>query len=128
MYSFTKNERLTSQLLIDKLFESNHSFVVSPLKVLWINAEHPGKYPVQIAISVPKKKFKRAVDRNLLKRRIREAYRKNKSILYDFLNENNKKCLVILIYNSQKELTYQEIESKIILVLHRLIQENGKIS
>ena len=69
----------------------------------------------QILISVPKRNFKRAVDRNLLKRRIREAYRLNKSILVD-----NEKLLIAYIYTAKEILAYAEIEKKLVAGLVKL--------
>ena len=80
MQTFSKSERLCSKIAIEKLVEEGKSFHLSPFKISWLsNTEE--SVPVQILISVPKRTFKRAVYRNLLKRRIREAYRKNKQSL-----------------------------------------------
>ena len=86
----------------------------------------PLKQPAQIAISVKKRVFRKAVHRNLLKRRIREAYRKNKSELYFQLDEYDLKIVFILIYTATKILSYREVEEKIIVILNRLKEELAK--
>ena len=78
MYSFKKEERLCNVKLIEKLFTEGSSFLVYPFRIVWLSEVNTSSYPVQVLISVPKKRFKRAVDRNLIKRRIREVYRLNK--------------------------------------------------
>ena len=79
MYSFKKEERLCNVKLIEKLFTDGSSFLVYPFRIIWLSEVANSVHPVQVLISVPKKRFKRAVDRNLLKRRIRELYRIHKS-------------------------------------------------
>ena len=76
--TFKKEERIVSNLLIETLFEKGNSQSLSayPLRAVYLRTEHrKGCAPVQLLISVPKKKFKHAVDRNRVKRQIREAYR-----------------------------------------------------
>jgi len=79
---------------------------------------------VQLLISVTKKNFKKAVDRNKLKRLVREGYRSNKLLLYDYLNEHNKSTLLGLIYVGETILSPKEIEQKLILILQRLIEQD----
>lgn len=120
MQTFSKAERLCSKVLIDKLVETGSSFNSFPFRVTWKKVDE-GTSPVQVLISVPKRVYKRAVDRNLLKRLIREAYRKNKMELYRALE--NKKIHLMLIYTSKTIIEYTEMEEKIINVLKRLSKE-----
>ncbi len=126
MQTFKKEERLSSKKIVDKLFSEGKSFAIHPFRVVWLNYDLKSEYPAQILISIPKKKFKRAVDRNLLKRRIREAYRKNKASWYEFMIENNLKCVFAVLYNSHEIASYKAIEEKIILILDRLQSEYEK--
>ena len=127
MQTFKKEERLSKIKVIDKLFSEGKKFNITPFRIIWINTEIESQYPVQVLISVSKKQFKRAIDRNLIKRRIREAYRKNKANLYSGLNKSAKKCVFALLYNSSEIASYKDIEEKIILILQRLqtIHENN---
>ena len=77
---FGKNQKLKSFKVIGKLFESGNSFISYPFKIVWLYNETTSPY-CKFSVSVPKRKYKHAVDRNLIKRKIREAYRLNKSIL-----------------------------------------------
>ena len=91
-YGLTKSERLTSQLIIEKLFAGgNASMAAFPLRIVFMQMKKQGGEDVKdeplvsILVSVPKKRFRHAVDRNRMKRLVREAYRLNKHILWDAL-------------------------------------------
>ena len=118
--TFKKEERLTNKKVFDRLFNSGQSISVPPFRLLW--AENPNL--TQLGIAVPKKSFAKAVQRNKLKRRIREAYRKNKHLLYAFLKKKNLHIALMVIYTDKQELSYKEIEQKMVLSLQKLI---GKI-
>ncbi len=120
MQTFTKTERLSSKLLIDRLVEKGKSFNNSPFKFVWIELEESAT-PVLFLISVPKRNFKRAVDRNKLKRRSREAYRKNKADLL-IKQLGDKKICLMLVYIAKEKLEYIEIEQKIKEGLQRLVK------
>jgi ribonuclease P protein component len=118
MQTFTKAERLSSKLLIDKLVEKGKSFNNAPFKIVWIELQEASAV-TQVVITVPKRNFKKAVDRNKLKRRIREAYRKNKQeSLYSKLGE--KKLCMMIVYIAKEKLDYNTIELKVKECLQRL--------
>lgn len=117
MQTFTKAERLSGKTALDILFQTGKSFNSFPFKVVWKEAAESA-VPVQLVISVPKRMFKRAVDRNLIKRRIREAYRRNKGSFYESLD--GKKIHLMLIYTAKTLPEYKDVEDKIIAVLQRL--------
>ena len=127
MQTFKKEERLSKTKLIDQLFAEGEKFSIPPFRIIWLETDLTTKSPAQILISVPKKRFKSAVVRNKIKRRTREAYRKNKKSFYNFLNKTNKNCVFALVYNSGDIGSYKDIEEKIILILQRLqtIHENN---
>lgn len=86
---------------------------------------HP--FLVKILITVSNKNFKKAVDRNHIKRLVRESYRKNKQILYDVFSEKNENFIIALQYTGKNILSYKETEDKIILILQRLLQKHEEI-
>lgn len=124
-FSFKKSERLTSKRVIGELFSSGKSFFHPPFRVYWAPGTQEQKKQVQVAISVPKKNFKRAVDRNRIKRKIKEAYRKNKAIFQDFINDE-KGFSALLVYSSDEDMSYFLIEEKVIETLQRLHAKHEK--
>ncbi len=121
MQTFKKEERLCSKKSIDFLFAKGKSFYVNPFKIKWVYEDLNTMMPAQILIVVPKRYIKKAHTRNKIKRLIREAYRKNKFILYDALKISDKQIIFAIIYNDKDNLAYNLIEEKIILTLQRLI-------
>ncbi|WP_395807128.1 ribonuclease P protein component [Daejeonella sp.] len=121
MNSLKKEERLCNIKLIEKLYHSGSSFLVYPFRIIWHSSEAISEFPVQILISVPKKKFKRAVDRNLLKRRIREIYRTQKAEnLFPFLNERSEKIVLGINYIGNEIAEYVSMEKKFNTAMLRL--------
>ncbi|WP_395802031.1 ribonuclease P protein component [Daejeonella sp.] len=121
MNSFNKEERLCNVKLIDKLYHNGSSFLVYPFRIIWLAADSDLPFPAQILISIPKKRFKKAVDRNLLKRRIREIYRLNKSeMLYPFLNQRSEKIILAINYIGNEISEYASLEKKFISAIQRL--------
>ncbi len=121
-FTFRKHERLCSQIAIGELIREGKTINHYPfrLQYLEIKDREEAPSPVQLAIAVPKRNFKRAVKRNLLKRRIREAYRINKSWLYEQLKTKNIGVNLLLIYVSTEISSYNEIERKLVSLLQRL--------
>jgi ribonuclease P protein component len=120
MQTFSKNERLCSKPLIDQLVQKGNSFNGFPFKIIWLEIQESSA-PVKIVISVPKRNFKRAVDRNRIKRLIRETYRKNKHTLIERIG--NRKIVLLLVYTSKTFIDYTGTEEKIKIVLNRLSNE-----
>ncbi len=123
--TFKKEERLFEKKLIDRLFKEGNNFFQFPFKVVYLRLDEPAVYLAKILISVPKRNFKRAVDRNRIKRLVREAYRRNKFILNTTeKNEYKSKIYVIgFIYTARQLISFSEIERKIIIALQQLKQE-----
>jgi len=112
--TFKKAERLKSNLAIKGLLDQGKTLSSFPLKIFWNSVEDPGqKFPVKVAILVPKKRFPRAVDRNLMKRRIRESYRQNKQPLYESLNKSDLKLLIVIMLLSDEIMTFSKVESSL---------------
>ena len=124
MYTFTKEERLCNKKLIDELFHNGSSFLCYPFKASWLVVSQPQQYPAQIVFSVSKKRFKRAVDRNLIKRRMREAYRLNKQLqLYNSLIGADKQIVLSVGYIGKEIAAYEFIEKKMLKLLTQLNTE-----
>ncbi|WP_317221325.1 ribonuclease P protein component [Bacteroides pyogenes] len=121
MYTLRKAERLNSKILIGKMFESgtSKSFSIFPIRIVYMPLEE-AKQPVSILISVSKRKFKRAVRRNRVKRQIREAYRKNKHLLTDELLRRGQCIAIAFIYLSDEFVTTSELEDKMKTALLRI--------
>jgi len=126
--SFSKGERLHGKDAIEEVFQQGKAIHMHPFKVLFLPKDEGQKEFSRLTIVVGKRNFRHASDRNLLKRRIREAYRTNKSIFLDSLKKTNSKCTWILIYVSHSILPYNEIREKIILTLQRLTNEYEKVN
>ena len=122
MYTFKKEERLCSKKLLDKLFHNGSSFLLYPFRITWLVTDQlPAEVPVQVVISVSKRKFRRAVDRNLLKRRMREIYRQNKAeMVYSRLD---KPMLLAISYIGNDISEYRFMEKKLKLGLDKLRQQ-----
>lgn len=121
-FSFHKNERLCSKKVIDKLFAEGKSFFVYPLKIVYLETPLPVKNQVQAAFTVGKRNFKKAVQRNLIKRRMREAYRLNKQNLYEGLGD--KQLAVFFIYTGKTISEYKQIETSLIKGIKKLKELN----
>lgn len=125
-YSFTKEERLTHKTVISELFTNGKGYNTYPFRIVWKSADLRSKFPCQVAITVSKKKFKLAVTRNLLKRRIREIYRLNKHELYTELENNNSQIAFMIVYLPKEILSSEEMESRLKKALNRLPKEYEK--
>ena len=119
-FKYPKKEKLCSKILISKLFENSYRLSKYPLKLLWIEAELTAEVPIQSTISVSKRRFKKAVTRILLKRRIREAFRLNKNELYENVIAENKQIALMIIYQSNDILPYSDIEKSIKFLFEEL--------
>ena len=122
MKTFNKEERLCSRKYLNLLFKNGSSFLLYPFRVSYLTVDNKAAFPVQVVINVPKKRYKHAVDRNLLKRRIREAYRLQKQVaLYDQLTQSEGLLLLALQYVGKQKYELPFIEKKLSAVLRKLL-------
>ncbi len=111
--TFHKTERLCRTKIIAELFEKGNVFYSTHFKIVWNISTVNLSSPAQVAFSVSKKSFRLAVTRNLIKRRMKEAYRKNKQVLYDYLNSENIQVAFIIILRKSIVPDYQTVENSI---------------
>lgn len=116
--TFSKKERLTSVKSITRLFEAGNSLVVYPLKVVWLPFPDDSPFAAQAAFAVSRRNFRKAVDRNLLKRRMREAYRLGKNSFYDACGE--RKIILMFIYIAKEPLPSKNIAKAMATTLNRI--------
>jgi len=124
LYTLCKAERLKSETRIGKMFEGgvSKSFSIFPMRVVYMPVEQ-SEVPASILVSVSKRRFKRAVKRNRVKRQIREAYRKNKQLLTDELLRCNQHLAVAFIYLSDELTSSAELEEKMKIALQRISEK-----
>lgn len=115
--TFHKQERLSGKKAIDLLFAKGKGTSIAPLKMIVKPSLSTQTFPARVMFIVPKKKFKRAHDRNLLKRRMREAYRLNKNSFYQLLKERELKVSCALLYTGGKTDTYAVIHKALVELL-----------
>src|SRR5690606_21260545 len=120
---FPSAEKLKSKILIDRLFAEGKSLNKFPLKLIYTPIGNEEIHTHKTGVSVPKRNFKKAVDRNYFKRLMREAFRKNK-----YLVDNNlpKKFAFMFIYTGQKRFGYAELETAVKEIMEKLIEREGR--
>ena len=120
-FTLHKKDRLCSQKTIEELFLSGESFLAYPLKVVFLKTELPQHSRVQAAFTVSKRNFKRAVKRNILKRRMREAYRLNKPDLYRELATKDLDLAIMFVYIGKDLVEYAPIEKAMLSAFKKLL-------
>jgi ribonuclease P protein component len=114
-FTFKKEERLSKEKIIQELFEKGSSFYLYPFKVYFMQNPDSDSKVHQVLISVSKKNFKKAVERNAIKRRIREAYRLNKNLL-----SGQNKLAIAYIYSVKEILPSAQIRERLVKTFKRL--------
>ena len=115
-FTYPKKEKLKSKTTIDLLFSEGNSVSKFPLRLVYVENKELNAEPIKMGVSVSKKYFKKAVDRNYFKRVLRETYRLNKHILIDNLE---KPYAFMFFYQTKERLSYQEIEEKTIQLFQK---------
>jgi ribonuclease P protein component len=126
--TFRKRERMVSRKLIEMLFNGNssHSMAAFPLRAVYAATErNKGDVAVQLLISVPKKRFRHAVDRNRVKRQVREAFRRHKQVLYDAMPAN-RQLLLALVWLTDTHMASAEIEVRLASLVQRIAEKVKK--
>ncbi len=119
-FTLGKQERLKSRKLIGRLYAEGNSVKAFPLRMMYLQTLHTSNFPAQVGVSVAKRNFKKAPDRNRLKRLMRETYRLQKGIVYDNL-ENP--YVFMISYIGREEMPYEDLFSKMNKLLTLFIEE-----
>ena len=125
MFHFPKNQKLCNEKAIERLFENGKSLTEKPFRIIYNIDNNNEDVFLKALIVVPKKRVRLASDRNVIKRRVKEAYRLQKSELEKYLKSNNQQLNLAIIYQKHEILDYKLIEVKIKLLLSRLKEELG---
>lgn len=123
-YTLGKNEKLKSKKLIAKLFAEGKRVKTSTIQLIYLPQLHPAQFPIMVGFSVPKKTIPLAVNRNKIKRQMREIYRTNKHLFADAVNE---KFIFMFVYASKSAIKYEELYlafENLRVKLIKKIQEN----
>jgi ribonuclease P protein component len=126
--TFRKPEKICNQNQIDNLFKGGKSMKSGLFKLIFVKTESSGKSPVQVLIAVPKKNLRHAVDRNRMKRLIREAYRLNKHKILDEYSNTGKHLDIAFIFLGNQPVSQAETAAAINVLLDRLIDKHEKNS
>lgn len=118
-FTYPKHEKLKSKTTIDLLFSDGNSVSKFPLRLVYVENTEENAELIKMGVSVSKKYFKKAVDRNYYKRVLRETYRLNKHLLIDNLE---KPYAFMFFYQTSDRLSYQEIEEKTIQLFQKFIE------
>ena len=123
MFEFPKKQKLCNETAIKEMFSNGESFVIPPIRLIWKEQVNSDDVAIKSIIVVPKKQLKLASDRNIVRRRMKEAYRLNKSTIENSLKNKGKQLNIAIVYQNDKRLSYKVIEEKIKLILGRLKEE-----
>ena len=126
-HTFKKGERLKSRHEIDRLFAGeSQSFNQYPLRLVWQDMDQKrSNFPIQLAISVPKRRFKKAVDRNKIRRLVRESYRLRKGAFYDELSDDSNQMAWMIIYIGKKKEDFLTIDKTMDKLMKRFLKMQG---
>lgn len=124
-FIYPKKERLKSKTTIDLLFSDGKSVSKYPLRLVYRQVEVDATEKIKMGVSVSKKYFKKAVDRNYFKRVLRETYRLNKHLLLDNIEQP---YAVMFFYQTKDRLSYEEINTKTIQLFEKFLLQVNKTS
>lgn len=119
-FTYSKQEKLKSRKLLEAIFKKGQSFTVYPIKLFYLQPEEPVDFYIKAGVGVSSRHFKHAVDRNRIKRMLREAYRTQKQPLHTVLAENGKQMAAFFLYIDKVLPEYAVLELKMQQVLAKL--------
>jgi ribonuclease P protein component len=124
--SFGKEEKLKSRKLINQVFAEGKAVSVTPLRLVYIQPTTEMDVPVKVGVTVSSRNFKKAVDRNRIKRLLREAYRLNKTELIDQSTKTGKQLAAFIIYTDKVLPEFSLINQKMQVILAKLIKATSE--
>lgn len=124
-FSYNKFEKLKSRKQIELLFAKGKSISAFPVKVFYLPVDHTPVHPVQVGVGVSARNFKKAVDRNTIKRRMREAYRLHKLPLHEHLVAQQKSVAVFILWIDKQMPTTAALQELMPAVIEKLIKQLG---
>jgi len=124
-FSYNKFEKLKSRKQIELLFAKGKSISAFPVKVFYLPINHTPLHPVQVGVGVSARNFKKAVDRNTTKRRMREAYRLHKLPLHEHLVAAEKSVAVFILWIDKQLPTTEVLQDLMPTVIEKLIKQLG---
>lgn len=124
-FRFHKSERLCSKVLIENLFTKGNRVITQfPFRVLWqFVPANSFDTNAQMLVSVSKRNFSNATDRNLIKRQIRELYRLNKHSIYSALSKSNKKITVAIVYQGKTKLPSAQLTETFVKLVQKIVTQ-----
>lgn len=124
-FTYPKSERLKSKTTIDRLFSTGKSVSKYPLRLVYVPVDLPDEEPIKMGVSVSKKYFKKAVDRNYFKRVLRETYRLNKHLLQA---TGDQRYAFMFFYQTSNRLPYAEIEEKTKQLFQKFVEQTTTLN
>lgn len=120
-FTFNKTEKLKSEKLIEKLFLEGKSVVAYPLRLVYIETIFDDSVKAKVGVSVSKRHFKRAVDRNRIKRLMREAYRLQKAT---FFNNSSSSYALMILYIGKDKTDFETLKQKTKQLFDKFLKQN----
>ncbi len=121
-FTYGKKEKLKSKKLIDQLFSEGQSVSAFPLRLVFLETPLEEAIVAKTGVSVSKRHFKTAVDRNRIKRLMREAYRLNKS---NYFNKVSTQYAFMILYIGKEKPTYQQVEKKMNVLFDKFLKKTS---
>lgn len=120
-FSYNKEEKLKSRKLLEQLFATGKSLLVFPIKVFYLQVQEPIDFPIKVGVGTSTRNFKKATDRNRIKRLLREAYRTNKLPLHTFTSNNQKQVAVFFLYIDKALPDGKLLQTKMPIAIEKVI-------
>jgi ribonuclease P protein component len=123
MFNYRKIEHLCAKKDIEKLYSLGKSRTANPFKIYWHISDFNSPYPSRVVISVPKRIFKKAHDRNRIRRQIKESYRLNKDWLHKILTERKTRIDILILYIGNQAIEYKLLEESLQKILRVAVEQ-----